>query len=149
MMMTLNLPTSKAPTRAMTARFVAVVVVTVATAACGTATSRANPFDGSAPQASGSSAEDPIRIELQNLNFGDITVWALRRGQRVRLGRVTGKSDETFDIQWNVAIPISFEIDVTGGRGCRTSLVPVEPNARVWVAVPSQVGVTPCRAGRR
>jgi len=147
-MMTLRLPTLSARTRTVTARFMAVAVVTVATAGCGAATSRANPFDGSGPQSAGTSAEDPIRIDLQNLNFGDITVWALRRGQRIRLGRVTGKSDETFNIQWNVAIPISFEIDVIGGRGCRTGQVPVERNARIWVAVPSQVGVTPCRAGR-
>lgn len=115
--------------------------------ACGPTRSTANPFDGSV--AGGTATEDPIRVEVQNLNFNDITIWSLRGGQRIRLGRVTGKTDETFRINWNTAVPIAFEIDVTGGRGCRTPEVPVERNARVWLSVPSNVGVQPCQAGRR
>lgn len=88
-------------------------------------------------------------MEVQNLNFNDITIWALRNGQRVRLGRVTGKSDRTFRIGWNVAIPISFFVDVTGGRSCNTGRIGVDPNAVVLLSVPSSVGVQPCRIGRR
>jgi hypothetical protein len=117
--------------------------------ACGTSRSSApSPFDGTAGR--GSTAEDPVRIDVQNINFNDVTVWAVRpSGQRTRLGQVTGKTDETFRIQWNLAVPIYFAIDVTGGRGCRTGQVSVERNARVWVIVPSNVGSQPCRAGRR
>lgn len=116
--------------------------------ACGTSRRTApSPFDGTAGEGSG--AEDPIRVEVQNINFNDITVWAVRPGgQRTRLGRVTGKTDETFRIQWNLAVPIYFAVDVTGGRGCRTAQVSVERNARVWVIVPSNVGSQPCRVGR-
>jgi hypothetical protein len=116
-------------------------------AGCGPTRSTANPFDGSV--AGGTATEDPIRVEVQNLNFNDVTIWALRGGQRIRLGRVTGKTDETFRINWNASFPISFEIDVTGGRSCRTVQVPVERDARVWLAIPSNVGVQPCQAGRR
>lgn len=105
-----------------------------------------SPFDGDA--SGGSAAEDPIRIEIQNLNFNDITVWAVRQGQRIRLGRVTGKTDQTFSTEWNLALPIYFVVDVTGGRSCRTASVSVERNARVWVTVPGSVGVQPCRIGR-
>lgn len=126
----------------------AFVVALIGVTGCGTSRSTApSPFDGSASR--GSTAEDPIRVEIQNLNFNDITVWAVRQGQRVRLGRVTGKTDETFRIQWNPAIPIYIVIDVTGGRSCRTAQVAVEPNAYVWVTVPSNVGTQPCRIGRR
>lgn len=116
--------------------------------ACGTSRGTApSPFDGTA--GSGSGAEDPIRIEVQNLNFNDLTVWAVRPGgQRTRLGRVTGKTDGTFRLQWNLAVPIYFAVDVTGGRGCRTAQVSVERNARVWVIVPANVGSQPCRVGR-
>ncbi len=106
-----------------------------------------SPFEGGGRQ--GSSAEDPIQVHVQNLNFNDITVWAMREGQRIRLGRVTGKTDEAFRVQWNLALPIYFVIDVTGGRQCRTARVAVEPEARVWVSVPVNVGAQPCQIGRR
>lgn len=125
----------------------AVLLVATALSGCASRNQAPNPFDGSSSAASG--AEDPIRVEVQNLNFNDVTVWALRQGQRVRLGRVTGKTDETFRISWNLAMPISFIIDVTGGRSCQTGQVGVERNGIVWVSVPANVGSQPCYAGRR
>lgn len=116
-------------------------------AGCGSRASVPSPFeDGGTTR--GSSTDVLIRVDVQNLNFNDITVWSVRQGQRIRLGYVTGKTDETFQISWNPAFPISFVIDVTGGRSCRTSQVGVERNARVWVSVPASVGAQPCRAGR-
>lgn len=124
------------------------LLAVVGLTACGASRRDApSPFDGSGRR--GSSAEDPIRVEVQNINFNDITVWAVRQGQRIRLGRVTGKTDETFRVEWNLAIPIYFVVDVTGGRSCRTAQVAVERNARVWVIVPANVGSQPCRIGRR
>lgn len=114
---------------------------------CATRNQFPNPFDGSSAAATG--AEDPIRVDVQNLNFNDVTVWAMRQGQRVRLGQVTGKTDETFRINWNLAIPISFVVDVTGGRSCQTGSIGVDPDAVVWVSVPANVGAQPCYAGRR
>lgn len=114
---------------------------------CGASRSTApSPFEDG-PR--GNASEEPIRIDVQNLNFNDISIWAVRQGQRIRLGRVTGKTDHTFRIPWNLAMPISFEIDVTGGRSCRTAQVGVDRNADVWVVVPSNVGSQPCQIGRR
>lgn len=104
-----------------------------------------NPFDPSAP----TGIDHRIRIEVQNLNFNDATVFAMRGGQRIRVGRVTGKMDQAFPIDWNVAQPIGFEVDVVGGRSCRTGQVLVEPEGRVWVSIPSDMGYGVCRAGRR
>lgn len=97
----------------------------------------------------GSGDDDSIRIEVQNLNFNDVTVFAMRSGQQVRLGRVTGKSDLTFTIDWNFALPISFRIDIVGGQSCRTPSIGVDPGSRVWVQVPSDAGLSNCRSGRR
>ncbi len=106
-----------------------------------------SPFDGSGAASSG---EERIRVDIQNLSFNDITVWAVRSsGQRQRVARVTGKTDDSVSIDWNVAIPLSFFIEQVSGRSCRTGQVGVEPGARVWVTVPSNVGAQPCRAGRR
>lgn len=107
-----------------------------------------NPFDPNAIPGS-SAGEDPIQIDVQNSNFNDVTIWAIRSGQRIRLGRVTGKTDERFRIAWNPAIPIYFAIDEVGGRGCRTNSLSVDPNARVWVVIPANMGLQPCQAGRR
>jgi hypothetical protein len=126
---------------------VAAFVLLFATAACGSRNSGRNPFDGS--PASGNSMEDPIRIEVQNLNFNDVTMWAQRQGQRIRLGNVTGKTDHTFEIDWNVAMPISFVIDLVGGSSCTTQEIGVDPRARVWVSIPSVFGSQPCQVGRR
>lgn len=105
-----------------------------------------NPFDRSEPTGG---IEERIRIEVQNLNFNDATVWALRSSQRIRVGRVTGKTDQTFRIDWNVAAPISFQVDVVGSRTCRTGAVAVEANSRVWLSIPSDLGFGRCQAGRR
>ena len=44
---------------------------------CASRNQARSPFDG--PGVPGASAaEDPIRIEIQNLSFNDITVWAVR-----------------------------------------------------------------------
>lgn len=128
-------------------RLVLIPVALTLLAGCATGGSARNPFDPS--DTGGTGSEEPIRIEVQNLNFNDVTVWAMRQGQRIRLGRVTGKTDHTFRVDWNLAIPISFVVDVTGGRSCTTGGVGVDRDARVWVAVPSNVGSQPCRAGRR
>lgn len=116
----------------------------VAVSACGGGSAR-NPFDASSTRA----GVERIQIEVQNLNFNDVTVWAMRQSQRVRVGRVTGKTDQTFRIEWNVANPIWFEIDIVSGRSCRTGQVPVDPQSRVWLIIPSEVGLSACRAGRR
>ena len=119
------------------------LLVLVACSACGAGRTR-NPFDPSSAEGT----EDRIRVTVQNLNFNDVTVWAMRSSQRIRVGRVTGKTDRNFTIEWNVALPISFQVDVVAGRSCGTGLVQVDPNSRVRVTVPSSVGLSPCRAVR-
>jgi hypothetical protein len=121
------------------------VLVTLASAsACGAlGNSAPNPFDGAAR-----AGEDRLRIQVQNMNFNDVTVYAVSAGQRIRLGNVTGKTDESFQIDWNFANPISFQVDVIGGRGCNISAISVDPGARVWVQIPSEVGISGCRSGR-
>jgi hypothetical protein len=119
-----------------------------ALAACGGGRAAANPFDPSSVSG-GTGAEEPIRIEVQNLAFNEAAIWAIRQGQRVRVGRVGGKSEDEFQIMWNTAFPISFYVDTTGGRTCRTQQVSVDRNARVWLTIPSNIGMQACRIGRR
>jgi len=137
------------PSRPVRTSF-ALAVILLATSACGSGAREAHsPFDGPAPSGA-SSAESQIRVEIQNLSFNDITVWSVRSGgERRRIARVTGKTDQTVTIGWNVAIGLSFFVEQTAGRSCSTPQIGVEPGARVWLQVPSNVGQQPCRAGRR
>jgi hypothetical protein len=112
--------------------------------ACGLSTNARNPFDGSLEQAQ----EDRLRVQIQNMNFNDVTVFAISSGQRVRVGSVTGKTDGNFRLNWNYADPISFQISVVGGRNCDTPPIAVDPGARVWVQIPIEIGVAQCRSGR-
>ena len=112
--------------------------------ACGLSTNARNPFDGSLAQAQ----EDRLRIQVQNMNFNDVTVFAVSSGQRVRVGSVTGKTDGNFRLTWNYADHISFQISVVGGRNCNTAPIAVDPGARVWVQIPIEIGAGQCRSGR-
>lgn len=116
----------------------------LASTACGSARS-VNPFDPSETRP----GVDRLRIEVQNLNFNDATVYAMRQSQRIRLGRVTGKSDQVFTIDWSTAVPVRFRIDLVSGPSCGTAEVPVDRNSLVWVTIPSVMGLGGCRAGRR
>jgi hypothetical protein len=104
----------------------------------------ADPFSGNRREAPGR-----LQVEVQNLNFNDLTVFAIRQGQQIRLGSVTGKSDREFSIEWDLAMPVQFRIDIVGGRSCRIREISADPGSTVWVQVPANVGLTECRAGRR
>ncbi len=130
-------------------RALALAGILAVASACSSGGRTLSPFDGPAPDGA-SSTDDPIYIEIQNLSFNDVTVWALRPGgQRRRIARVTGKSDDTVRIGWNVAMPIAFFIEQTAGRSCSVPSIGVEPDARVVLSIPSNVGLQPCRSWRR
>jgi len=55
--------------------------------------------------AAGSAAPVPIEspevtVEVENRNFSDATIYAVDGDLRVRLGRVTGKTTQTFTFRW-------------------------------------------------
>jgi hypothetical protein len=56
----------------MMIRVLAIMLLSLVSHACGSMNTARNPFDG--PVAAGSnSTENPIRIEIRNLNFNDVT----------------------------------------------------------------------------
>lgn len=103
-----------------------------------------NPF---APRGS-RPGEGSVRVLVENQNFGDATVFALRGGERIRLGTVTGKSDENFTVRWNFSLSMEFEIHIIGGQGCRVRPMPVDPGDRVFVRIPTEVSTQACYSGK-
>lgn len=121
----------------------ALALVALSLPACGKGMA-ANPF---AP--AGSRGNDgQVRVLVENHNFGDATIHALRGGERFRLGEVTGKSEKSFTVRWNFTLPMEFEVHLTGGGGCRVRAMTVDPGDRVWVRIPTEVSMSPCYSGK-
>lgn len=69
-----------------------------------------------------------IRIEVRNMNFADARLYALRDGgTRISIGTITGKSDQTYDIDWRFNQDIQIEINLLAGPTCLTRRMPVQP----------------------
>lgn len=55
-------------------------------------------------------------LAVTNQNFGDVTLYAVADGRRLRLGAVGGNSNRTFEFRWAYQT-VAIEIDVlAGGR---------------------------------
>jgi len=123
-------------------RAVTTVLLLLAPWGCARGGTANNPFEGRA------SREGSIDVRIENQNFGDATIHALRGGERIRLGQVTGKSQKDFKVRWNFSVPIEFEVDIVGGRGCGVRAMTVDPGDKIWLRIPTEIGMTPCYAGK-
>lgn len=79
---------------------------------------------------------DPVTtLEVDNQNFSDMTVYLVNGGQRVRLGRATGKTRTTMTLPRGVLTfprELQFQADPMGGRaGSVTNRLWVTPGDRV------------------
>lgn len=72
----------------------------------------------------------PIVVEVRNNDFRDATVYAIREGERQRLGLVTGKTDESFSIPWRPNFALRLEVRFLGGGMCATRQILLEPGQR-------------------
>lgn len=70
--------------------------------------------------------QQELSIEVENRNFSDATVYAFHGGYRLRLGRVTGKTTETFTFRWE-AQELRMIIDFTGAGELLSDEVAVDP----------------------
>ena len=124
-------------------RLPAVVALALSLSVCAKPASK-NPFAAPGTQR----GEGSIQVRVDNQNFGDATIHAIRGGERIRLGQVTGKSEQSFTMRWNFSLPLEFEVNIIGGQGCGVRPLSVDPGDRVWVRIPNQIGATPCYSGK-
>lgn len=122
----------------------AICAVLVAGASACTKPTGRNPF--AAPGTG--RGEGSIQIRVENQNFGDATIYAIRGGERIRLGKATGKAEQNFTLSWNFSLPLEFEINIIGDQGCGVRALSVDPGDRVWVRIPSHIGSSSCDAGK-
>jgi len=80
----------------------------------------------SEPFTTGGQASE-VHLIVQNRNFADVRLYALRRGRREILGTVGGKTDAEYDIDWDLSDPLQIEIDLLAGPTCFTRELLVDP----------------------
>jgi hypothetical protein len=86
-----------------------------------TSSSSGDPFSGS------STGPSNVRIIVQNMNFADARLYAVRRGARTRLGTVGGNRDDEFTMRWGFSDVLRIEINLLAGPTCVTPEIMVDP----------------------
>lgn len=81
-------------------------------------------------------------VQVENLGFADMVVYAVSGGQRIRLGMATGHSIKAFTIPRTLvrgAGPIRFLADPIGGNRTPVSEeLTVQPGELVTLTIPPQ-----------
>lgn len=96
--------------------------------ACGFTTHRTNPFANLART---------IEVRVVNNHFSDVTVHISGAALRQRVGYVTGKTEETFEVVWPQSRVAQMEMDFVAGPRCRTERLQVDPGDRLSLIIPS------------
>lgn len=76
-------------------------------------------------------------LEVDNQSFNDMTIFVVNGGQRIRLGRASGKSRTALTIPRGILTfprELQFEADPSGSRGGRVT-------NRIWVTPGDRVGL--------
>jgi hypothetical protein len=84
--------------------------------------------------------QNPTVVQVDNQGFLDMTLYAVRGGQRVRLGIATGNSKTSFTIPPSLVTgltPLRFIADPIGGSRASVSMeITVAPSDTVVLTIP-------------
>lgn len=72
-------------------------------------------------------AERSVEIIVDNRNWSDARLYAIRPGARISLGIVGGKDQDTFRMEWPIPETLQIEINLLAGPRCLTETLPVDP----------------------
>ena len=67
-----------------------------------------------------------VLIEVETLNFADARLYAISDGQRLSLGTVGGKQNDSFTIPWRYSQALQIEINLLAGPTCVTESLQVD-----------------------
>lgn len=121
-------PTSATPSR-RPATVALLLVVALGVVGCASGGSSVDSPFNTAP------AEGTIRIEVNNRNFNDATLHAFRGAERIRLGMITGKTEESFPLEWSASRALQVEIDLVGQRSCVTPELVADPGDVIYLEI--------------
>lgn len=90
--------------------------------------------------------EDQIEIRIINNNFSDARMYAVRPGAREYIGRLTGKTEANYTLDWDIAQTLSIEISLLAGGTCTTEELIVDPGEALFLSIDSTLAtMTNCR----
>jgi hypothetical protein len=118
--------------RRMTALFV--VLAAPALAACSAGTAR-NPFMDQEEVGSRSA----LRISAESRYFSRVTLYAISTGRRIRIGSVSGLSEEQFSVSWPSQTDLQVLIETQDGYSFLTSAIVATPGETVYLVIESQL----------
>ena len=99
---------------ASTIRIFLVATLALVSSACAGQRSGVDPF-----RSGPGGRELPVLLTVDNQDYRDATVWANWNGRKHRLGMVTGKTTETFEMSWR-DYEMWLEVDFIGGGELKT-----------------------------
>lgn len=112
----------------------AVAALSLSFAACATA------FPSDDPFGRGGSGAVSIRLDVENRNFYDATIYVIEdSGRARRVGDVVGNGNRSFQVPWEFAAAMSFRIDLLAGGSCTTPPLVVSPGEVLGLQVVSNV----------
>lgn len=65
-----------------------------------------------------------VQLTVENNDFRDASIYASWNGMRERVGMVTGKTRETFEMRWR-SEQVRLEVDFIGGGGFWSDVIEV------------------------
>lgn len=93
-----------------------------------------------APGSGGAGQNEPTAVRIDNQGFADMTVYAVRSSQRVRLGLVPGHTVRTFDLPQGLLgglATLRFIADPIGAtRSSVSEEITVAPGDTVMMTIP-------------
>jgi hypothetical protein len=81
-----------------------------------------------------------ITIEVQNMNFSDARLYAIRDGQRLSIGMVGGKQNATLRVPWDFNQQLRIEMNLLAGPTCVTEALPVDAGDVLELQIPGVFG---------
>ncbi len=82
------------------------------------------------------SRERGLRVEVQNQNFYDVTIYAYRGGFRTRLGTVSTNHTEIFTFDWSLT-EVRFLVDFLSAGCLLTESLPVHQDEELLLILQS------------
>lgn len=67
---------------------------------------------------------EDVQLTVENNDFRDASIYAYWNGAKTRVGMVTGKTSDTFEMRWR-SEEIRFEVDFIGGGGFMSDIMDV------------------------
>lgn len=101
--------------------FITFLLVTLGGCASGGGGLQGDPFSGGGGDGAG------IYIVVENLAFNESTVDVVSNAGRARLGRVSGKGTERFQLPWSTSVDLRLEISILAGPNFSTETITANP----------------------